>query len=105
MRVLTGKQAKQLDRLAMENHGISGEILMGNGGQKLAEFIRSNLMDIHTPNIGIGCGKGNNGGDGFAAGHILNKWGFRITIYSLVHHDEITGDSKILSDKCEKNGL
>ena len=105
MRVLTGKQAKQLDRLAMENHGISGEILMGNGGQKLAEFIRSNLMDIHNPNIGIVCGKGNNGGDGFAAGHILNKWGFRITIYSLVHHDEITGDAKIFSDQCEKHGL
>ena len=56
MRVLTGKQAKQLDRLAMENHGISGEILMRNGGQKLAEFIRSNLMDIHNQNIGIVCG-------------------------------------------------
>ena len=105
MRVLTGKQAKQLDRLSMENHGISGEILMGNGGQKLAEFIQSNLMDIHNPSIGIACGKGNNGGDGFAAGHILNKWGFRITIYSLVHQDEITGDAKIFSDRCEKNGL
>ncbi|MBL7010528.1 MAG: NAD(P)H-hydrate dehydratase [Candidatus Marinimicrobia bacterium] len=105
MRLVTGEQSKQLDRLAMENHDISGETLMGNAGEKLAEFIRSKLMDIHNPNIGIVCGKGNNGGDGFAASDILNKWGFRVTIYSMVDQNEITGDAKIFLDRCEKNGL
>ena len=68
MRVITREQAQNLDRMAMGDYGISGEALMGNAGLKMAEFIRLNLVDIHSPKIGIVCGKGNNGGDGFAAG-------------------------------------
>ncbi|MEA1881903.1 MAG: NAD(P)H-hydrate dehydratase [Candidatus Marinimicrobia bacterium] len=105
MRLITREQAQQLDRLSMTEYGISGELLMGNAGQKIAEFIRSELMDIHEPHIGIVCGKGNNGGDGFAAAAVLNYWGFRIVIYSLPGVEDIQGNSQIYHEKCKKAGL
>ncbi len=105
MRLITREQAQELDRLAMNEHGIQGKTLMGNAGQKIAEFVRSQLMDIHYPNIGIVCGKGNNGGDGFAAGEILNNWGFRVMIYSLVPKSEISGDVKIFHDRCKNDEI
>ena len=89
----------------MTEYGISGELLMGNAGEKIAEFIRSELMDIHDPHIGIVCGKGNNGGDGFAVAAVLNDWGFRVTIYSLLEVEDIRGNSQIYHEKCKKAGL
>ena len=103
MRLITREQAQELDHLAMTKHDISGESLMGNAGQKIAEFVQSQLINIHNPNIGIVSGKGNNGGDGFAVGEFLNNLGFKITIYSLVEKNNITGDAKIFHDHCGRD--
>jgi len=100
LRLFTREQAQQLDRLATEEHGIPGKTLMGNAGQKIAEFVRAQLIDFNHPNVGIVCGRGNNGGDGFAAGEILINYGFKVTIYSLVKKSEINGDAKIFHDRC-----
>ncbi len=59
MRILTREQARSLDTLAMNVHGISGETLMGNAGDKIATRVQSTLEGIHLPKIGIICGKGN----------------------------------------------
>ena len=98
MRVLTRDQAQSLDQLSMYVHGISGEILMGNAGEKIDSHVYSILSDIHSPYIGIICGKGNNGGDGFAAGHLFHNRGFKITIYALMEKSEVVDDSKIFHD-------
>ena len=105
MRVLTRDQAQSLDQLSMDVHGISGEILMGNAGEKIDSHVYSILSDIHSPYIGIICGKGNNGGDGFAAGHLLHNRGFKITIYALMEKSEVVDESKIFHDKCIENGV
>jgi hydroxyethylthiazole kinase-like uncharacterized protein yjeF len=101
MHLITRQQARVLDRLTMTEYGIAGKILMGNAGQKIAEFIRFQSVNLYEPRIGIVCGKGNNGGDGFATAKNLHNWGFRITVYSLVHYDEIKGDSVFYHDLCK----
>ncbi|MBT3479422.1 MAG: NAD(P)H-hydrate dehydratase [Candidatus Marinimicrobia bacterium] len=104
MQLVTRQQSRDFDRLAMAEYGITGEILMGNAGQKIAEFVRAQLVNIHQPHIGIVCGKGNNGGDGYATAVILYNWGFRVTIYSLVVN-EVKGDSKIYHEQCNEAGI
>ncbi len=105
MRVLSREQAQSLDQLSMDVHGIPGETLMGNAGEKIAAHVQSVLGDIHSPKIGIVCGKGNNGGDGFAAGYSLRTRGFNITIYVLMEKSDIKGDSLIFHDKCLTNSV
>lgn len=100
MRILTREQARSLDTLAMNVHGISGETLMGNAGDKIATRVQSTLEGFHSPEIGIICGKGNNGGDGFAAGHLLHERGFNVTIYALMTKNDVIGDSLVYHDKC-----
>ena len=100
MRILTREQARSLDTLAMNAHGISGETLMGNAGDKIATHVQSTLEGFHSPKIGIICGKGNNGGDGFTAGHLLHERGFNVTIYALMTKSDVIGDSLVYHDKC-----
>ena len=56
--------------------------------------------EIHEPRILIICGKGNNGGDGFAAAAELFADGFRVTIHSLPGEQDITGDALYYYQQC-----
>ena len=100
MRVLSQQQAQELDKIAMMEYDISGEKLMGNAGEKIANFVQTKLINIHSPKIGIVCGKGHNGGDGFAAGSILKESGYDVVIYSLIEKNDITGDSLVFHNSC-----
>jgi NAD(P)H-hydrate epimerase len=66
---------REVDRLAIEQYGIPGALLMENAARGLAEQARRMLADAPRtpPVVWIVCGSGNNGGDGFAlARHLRN---------------------------------
>ena len=44
MRLLTQKQANQLDEISVNDHNISEKSLMGMAGQKTANFIQSQFQ-------------------------------------------------------------
>lgn len=73
-KVTAGKMA-EIDKKAREVYGISGLVLMENAGRIAAEIIISDLKgSVKQAKIGIFCGNGNNGGDGFViARHIANE--------------------------------
>ena len=81
MKLLTQNQARELDRLAMEEYNIKGIQLMGSAGLAIANLAVKKTCDIHDPIIVILCGKGNNGGDGFAAALELDKKGIKVCVY------------------------
>lgn len=62
------KEFRRLDLNAVEA-GVSIHTLMANAGKALAEAARSDGKVV------LLCGKGNNGGDGFAAAGVLLRWG------------------------------
>lgn len=105
MQLLTREQSRQLDYLAMKTYGIPGATLMGNAGRCIADSVKSTLSSHPNPHIGIICGKGNNGGDGFAAGAELADMGFRVSIYSLPDKEEISGDASQFFQACVKREL
>lgn len=105
MRLITPDQARELDRVAMGDMGISGEMLMGNAGKQIAEKAMEMMADVHDPFIIILCGKGNNGGDGFAAASILFENKFKIKIHSIPAINGIKDDSLIYYLKCESNNI
>lgn len=105
MRVLTRQQSRELDRLAMEEHQISGESLMGAAGGQVAETVKGMLSGTHNPRVAVVCGAGNNGGDGLAAAAQLGSGGFQVDVYSLVSEGAITGDPEIFFQACKKKHL
>ena len=91
-------QAYDLDRLALKTHGISGQKLMGKAGKKIADFINTNFNDMNS--ISIVAGKGNNGGDGFAAAVYLSKYGFNIAVFSIYDTQYFSNETSYYYKEC-----
>lgn len=89
---LTREQVREIDRIAIEEYGIPGIVLMENAGRGAAEWLMTS--GVLGPVV-ICAGKGNNGGDGFViARHLVNcHQEVRILLFAKVN--EITGDAAI----------
>ena len=105
MRILSSTEARLVDENAMTHLGISGESLMGRAGLAVAEKAKKMLSDRSGKAFAILCGKGNNGGDGYAAAVGLNEMGAAISLFSMGGEDGITGDARIFHDRCVDLGL
>ncbi len=103
MRILTTKQSRFLDQISMDEHGIPGVDLMGAAGEAIAREAISMLAEIHDPKIIILCGKGNNGGDGFAAAVHLAE--YNVQLYSMINENEIKDDSAHFHQQCQEMAI
>ena len=100
MRILTSEQAYFLDKTSIDNFGISSIDLMGNAGRRIALNIEEILAKVSKPKILIICGKGNNGGDGYAAAIILKKIGYSVKIHSTIPVNNITNEALFFYNQC-----
>ena len=66
MKILTAQQMNKVDRLTTEEFGLPSLLLMENAGLNLYWYLHECFEDLSSQKIAILCGKGNNGGDGFA---------------------------------------
>ena len=107
--LVTPAQMRGLDRAAAREYGIPSLILMENAAGAISEYIVAHADDLfgknRERNILFVCGKGNNGGDGFAAARKLHILGFSVFILSLAPRDEIFGDAKTNFEICERLGI
>ncbi|MDQ7815831.1 MAG: NAD(P)H-hydrate dehydratase [Melioribacteraceae bacterium] len=92
----SAQQVREADSYAINTLAIPSIVLMENASRSIFEAISKNLdMETGNKTIGIICGKGNNGGDGFAlARHFLNNE-FIVRIISLGAEEELKGDALI----------
>lgn len=84
-------QVRELDRIAIEEQGIPGETLMTRAGH--AAFA---AMQRHWPracSVGVLCGVGNNGGDGFLLARLAKASGYRVRVWQLGEASRIRGDA------------
>ncbi len=94
-KVLTAEQMRSVDRLTTERYGIPSMLLMENAAHAVARVIAEKLGgSVKGKSVLILCGKGNNGGDGFAVARVLWNAGAAITVCFLFPDDEIVGDAK-----------
>lgn len=85
---------KALDRIAIQEYGIPGLILMENAGRGIADLAEKMLKEKEK-NILVVCGKGNNGGDGLVAARHLSNRGFRVKVVLLAKPDDLKDGPKI----------
>jgi len=103
---LTREQIREIDRIALEEYGMPGVVLMENAGRNAAEIIqRTALPDPHRGSVAIVCGSGNNGGDGFVIARHLSNAGIDVTLYMTCEPAHLTGDAAINYYVIEKMGL
>lgn len=89
---LTREQSRLVDRLAAEEFGLSGLVLMENAGRGVAEVLCG--LGIAGPVV-ICCGKGNNAGDGFVIARHLDLRGHAVRVLIWAEPAELIGDAEV----------
>ena len=91
MKIVTAAEMREIDRATSERLGVSSLTLMENAGTAVAEFVLTYYPIAKS--IGVICGKGNNGGDGFVAARKLSAAGREVRVLLLADPAELHGDA------------
>lgn len=96
MKVVSAQKMREIDRVTIEERGISGRELMERAGRAIAEGT-AEFAEAGTAVL-ILCGKGNNGGDGFVAARYLAQSGREVILIPVFGTDGLGGDSRSAFD-------
>jgi ADP-dependent NAD(P)H-hydrate dehydratase / NAD(P)H-hydrate epimerase len=91
MKIVSAAEMREIDRATSERFGVSSVTLMENAGSAVAHFVLSDYPQAE--HVGIVCGKGNNGGDGFVAARKLAEAGRAVRVLLLCDPEELRGDA------------
>jgi len=83
-------QVRELDRRAIEDHGVPGYTLMTRAGEAAWNAIRDRWPG--RPLVVL-CGAGNNAGDGYVIARLALAGGFAAQVLYLVEPGKLTGDA------------
>jgi len=93
MILVTAGEMREMDRQTIERHGIAGLELMEKAGRGASRMLLDQFGDRVKAGVGVICGKGNNGGDGFVIARCLAKKGIDVTVYLLAKTAALKGDA------------
>ena len=91
MKIVSAAEMREIDRATSERFGIPSLTLMENAGAAVARFVLSDYPQAER--VGILCGKGNNGGDGFVVARKLVEAGRAVRVLLLADPEELRGDA------------
>ncbi len=91
MKIVTAAEMREIDRVTSERFGVPSLTLMENAGAAVAKFVASQYPSLKR--VGIICGRGNNGGDGFVAARKLHEAGKDVQVLLLAEPPDLRGDA------------
>ncbi len=95
---ITRQQAREVDRRAIEEYGMTGLVLMENAGRGTVDVLcrgegRAGQEESLLGRVLVCCGKGNNAGDGFVIARHLDIRGIEVLVALWAEPAELTGDA------------
>jgi len=97
MKIVSAAEMREIDRVTSEQFGVPSVTLMENAGTAVADFAAAQWPTAKR--IGVICGKGNNGGDGFVAARKLKEAGREVHVLLLAQLSEVHGDAAQMFSK------
>ena len=91
MKIVTAAEMREIDRATSQRFGVPSLSLMENAGSAVAEFVVARYPSAER--VGVICGKGNNGGDGFVAARKLKAAGKEVRVVLLAEPADLRGDA------------
>ena len=101
MKIVSAAEMREIDRSTSERFGVPSLTLMENAGATVARFILSDYAQAER--VGILCGKGNNGGDGFVVARKLAEAGRAVRVLLLCDPEELRGDAAAMFQRMVKS--
>ena len=94
MRVLNTQQMREADRQTIDDVGIPSVVLMENAGRQAVAAMEAAFDSLASSKVGVLCGRGNNGGDGFVVARTLAQRGIEAAVYLLGSVADVRGDAR-----------
>ena len=91
MKIVSAAEMRDIDRVTCSKYKVPSLTLMENAGSAVAEYILQHYP--HCNSVGVICGKGNNGGDGFVAARRLHETGKSVRVLLLAASKDLSGDA------------
>jgi len=85
------EQVRALDHYTIHEVGISGTVLMERAGAAAFELLQKRWPNAKS--VGIICGTGNNGGDGFVVARLAREAGLDVTVFQIGDANNLQGDA------------
>jgi len=92
---LSRAAVRELDRIAIEEYGLPGVVLMENAGAGAARIALALLDARGGRRVAIACGPGNNGGDGWVVARYLANAGCAVRVATCVDVEDLRGDALV----------
>jgi hydroxyethylthiazole kinase-like uncharacterized protein yjeF len=105
MRVLNTQQMREADRRTIDEIGIPSIVLMENAGRQAVAAMEAAFEDLPGSRVGVLCGRGNNGGDGFVIARTLVQRGIDTAVFLLGSVAEARGDARTNLETLGRIGL
>src|SRR5918996_2497843 len=105
MRVLNTQQMREADRQTIEDIGIPSLVLMENAGRQAVAAMEAAFEDLASSRVGVLCGRGNNGGDGFVVARTLAQRGVDAAVFVIGSLADVRGDARINLDILGRLGV
>lgn len=103
MLILNNAQTKKLEDIAVNDGGIEHIKLMENAGTAAFRFINE-CIGVNNKSVAVVCGRGNNGGDGFAVAKRMLDGGAKVRVM-LALGQPTTDDAYRLLQESESAGI
>ncbi|RLK51187.1 NAD(P)H-hydrate epimerase [Alkalispirillum mobile] len=98
----TPVQVQELDRRAIQDHGLPGLSLMERAGRRGWEVLLNHWP--HVRRLRVLCGGGNNGGDGYVVARLARRAGLTVTVQALSDPDKLQGDAATVAKRYREEG-
>lgn len=99
---LARREVRELDRVAIEEFGVAGVVLMENAGAGVAALL--GRLGAVGP-VAVVCGRGNNGGDGFVIARHLDAAGHPVRLLLAAAAEAYAGDAAVNLRICQLSRL
>jgi len=93
LNLYTAAQSRALDRIAIEQYGLPGIVLMKRAGRAAWQALRERWPEAKT--LTVFCGGGNNGGDGYIVAALAAQQKRPVRIVCLAPPEQLTGDAAL----------
>lgn len=105
MKLVTVTQMREWERIATEDFAVPSLLLMENAAACVISAIEAEVGCLFGKQIHVFCGKGNNGGDGFAIARMAHNQNAQVVITPLFDENDAKGDAKQNLDMTKKLGI
>jgi len=93
MKLALSQDMRKIDELAVKEHGLTIARLMEAAGAAVVEAMEEKWGALEDKTIGVLCGKGNNGGDGFVTARLLKRKKASVAILFTGEPEELKGEA------------